>query len=69
MKPITIKEMADLCLKAAKSGYGDYVLLVSDDEECNGFHPLFERKFYQGENIEVLNNERKMVTAKTLTLG
>ena len=44
MKPVTIKEMAAIMSKAVKDGYGDCVLLVSDDEEANGYHALFEGK-------------------------
>lgn len=52
MRPVTVKELAELLNKAVREDKGDYIVLVSDDEECNGFHELWEKKTYtQGEDI------------------
>ena len=57
MKPITVKELAHLMAQATKLGYGDYVVQVSDDEECNGYHALFNRNFGSGEDVQFLDEK------------
>ena len=59
MKPLTIKEMAAIMNNAVKLGYGDYALLVSDDEEANGFHPLFKAYLSPAEDDVTYINEQK----------
>lgn len=68
MKPITIKELAKTLNKAVKEGYGDYFISVSDDEEQNGFHNLWENKLYLGEDFEYLD-KGEMKIGKTLEIG
>ncbi len=41
MKPLIISELADILAFELGKGHGDYVVFVSDDEECNGFHALW----------------------------
>ena len=41
MKGITVKELKDLCEYMVLSGYGDKTILISCDDEGNGFHTLF----------------------------
>lgn len=38
---ITVKELLLLCSKEVKKGNGDKHILISDDDEGNGFHTLF----------------------------
>lgn len=38
MKPITIKELFQLCANQIQEGNGDKVILLSDDDEGNGYH-------------------------------
>lgn len=41
MSGITVKELKEHCERAIKMGYGDRVVLISDDDEGNGFHTLY----------------------------
>lgn len=67
MKPISVKELAEKLNKAVAEGYGDYFLQVSDDEECNGYHLIFNNILTLGEDITYRDgNERKI--GKTLYL-
>lgn len=40
-KGITVKELAILAYKEVEKGNGDKHVLISDDDEGNGFHTLF----------------------------
>ena len=39
--PITVKLLRMLCDEQIKKGNGDKVILMSDDDEGNGFHTMF----------------------------
>lgn len=38
MKPITIKELYEECKKQIEKGNGNKVIMLSDDDEGNGYH-------------------------------
>lgn len=40
-KPITIGELQRNCLEEIKKGHEDYTIMISDDDEGNGFHYLW----------------------------
>ena len=52
MRPVSVKELAELLNKAVAENKGDYIVLVSDDEECNGYHELWVKEFRQGEDVQ-----------------
>lgn len=56
MKQLTINELLELCKKQVKKGNGDKKIVISDDNEGNGYHGLFyafteieeeEKEYYQ----------------------
>ena len=49
MRPQTISEVIHTLKQLEKEGYGNHILLVSDDEECNGFHELYGWEMGAGE--------------------
>lgn len=51
-KGITIKELAIMCAKQIEKGNGDKHILISDDDEGNGYHTLFYGLDDSKENIE-----------------
>jgi hypothetical protein len=57
MKPLTVNELSALLDKAIKFGYGDRIVCVSDDEECNGYHCLYRRNFGSGDEIQYLDHK------------
>ena len=38
MKPLTVKELFKECEKEIKRGNGNKVIMLSDDDEGNGYH-------------------------------
>ena len=40
-KGITVKKLLDMCNEQVKKGNGNKHILISDDDEGNGFHTLF----------------------------
>lgn len=40
-KGITVNELFNMCLQEIKRGNGKKYILISDDDEGNGFHTLF----------------------------
>lgn len=41
MKPITVKVLKKLCEEQIKKGNGDNVIMISQDDEGNGYHYLW----------------------------
>ena len=41
MEPMTIKQLLEACQEAVNKGYGDKQILISDDDEGNGYHTLY----------------------------
>lgn len=37
-KPMTIAQLFKFCQKQIKLGHGDYTIMLSDDDEGNGYH-------------------------------
>ena len=42
MKALTVNQLHKLCLQQKKLGNGKKKILITDDEEGNGYHMLFE---------------------------
>lgn len=40
-KGITVKQLLAMCKEQLNKGNGDKYILISDDDEGNGFHTLF----------------------------
>lgn len=38
---MTVKELRDLCDEQINAGRGDYSVIISDDNEGNGYHDCF----------------------------
>lgn len=56
MKPITVKVLKKLCEDQIKMGNGDKVIMISDDEEGNGYHYLWY-SFCQPVDVFMDNSE------------
>jgi hypothetical protein len=37
-KPLTVKELLKHCQDEIKKGHGDYTIMLSNDDEGNGYH-------------------------------
>ena len=53
--PITVNQLLKNLQKLQEKGYGDAVIFVTDDEECNGYHALW----YIGEAAGEMPADRK----------
>jgi hypothetical protein len=68
MKPILVKDLKKL-MSRIPSRYDDLVVLVSDDEEENGYHALFTNQIFGGSPYEFYNQDTKeMETRDTIIL-
>lgn len=52
IKPMTVKELRDACEYMIKEGFGDKHVLISRDDECNGYHGLWYGFDFELENIK-----------------
>jgi hypothetical protein len=41
MEQLTVKQLKKFVDKAIREGYGDRMIVISDDNEGNGFHGMF----------------------------
>lgn len=41
MKPITVKDLMHACVREVDKGNGNKVIMISDDDEGNGYHYLW----------------------------
>ena len=41
MKPITVKQLKEYCEEVIKAGHGNKVIMISQDDEGNGYHYLW----------------------------
>lgn len=41
MQQLTVKKLLELCKQAVKNGLGDKKIVISDDNEGNGYHGMF----------------------------
>ena len=55
MEARTVKRLKRLLEEQIKQGHGDYIVFVTDDEECNGYHALW----YAGETPETMEKEQR----------
>lgn len=73
-KPLTVKELLKLCQEEIKKGNGDCSIMVSDDDEGNGYHYLWfaftEVKDLE-ESYELINSLDEDIAPmnKTIILG
>ena len=62
MKPITVKQLYKECEKQIKLGNGDKTIMISQDDEGNGYHYLwysFTTMEQMEEPVEIGNKEYK----------
>lgn len=70
-KPYTVKELKELCETQIKYGNGDKIIMISDDDEGNGFHYLWYSFSPAYENIidDYMINEDIASKEDTIILG
>lgn len=69
MKPITVKQLHDLCKVEMMKGNGSKVIMISDDDEGNGYHYLWYA-FYEIDELSKDFVEEDIASKEdTITLG
>ena len=68
-KPLTIKELYKLCEKEIRAGRGDNVIMLSDDDEGNGYHYWWYSFSMVDEYTEEFVDEKINPKSKTIILG
>lgn len=41
MKQLSVKDLLEICKKEVEKGNGDRLIVISDDNEGNGYHGMF----------------------------
>lgn len=72
-KPITVKQLLRLCREEIAKGHGDCSIMISDDDEGNGYHYLWFN-FSMAEELiseedDYYINEDIAPKSKTIILG
>ncbi|MDE6947578.1 MAG: hypothetical protein K2P14_10395 [Anaeroplasmataceae bacterium] len=68
-KPLTVKDLLKCCQIAIENGYEDCSIMISDDNEGNGYHYLWY-SFTNAEELEVDNIDKEIAPIeKTIILG
>ncbi len=68
-RPLTIKQLLKLCQDEIKAGRGDYAIMLSDDDEGNGYHYCWYSFTPIDEYTEEFVNSRISPKDKTIILG
>lgn len=58
MKPVTINELNKILVNLIAQGYGERIVQVSNDEEQNGFHPIWG-EIHMGGDVEFIESVHK----------
>lgn len=70
MEQLTLKELKKCVDTMVKRGYGDRKLVVSDDNEGNGYHGMFYGVSPMEEDVEdLVNDSCEMDWKKLLIIG
>jgi len=68
-KPLTVKELLKLCQDEVKKGHGDCSIMLSDDDEGNGYHYCWYNFTEIDEYTEEYVDEEINPKEKTIILG
>lgn len=68
-RPMTVKQLLKFCQDEIKAGHGDCSILLSDDDEDNGFHYCWFSFSMVDEHTEEFVDEKINPKEKTIILG
>ena len=70
-KPLTVRDLLKLCQDEIKKGHGDYSIMLSNDDEGNGYHYLwfnFITADELGESFELKESLDEYIAPKSKTI-
>lgn len=68
-KPLTVRDLKRFCEQEIEQGNGNKVIMISDDDEGNGYHYLWYQFMMVDEYTEEYVDERIAPKDKTIILG
>lgn len=68
-KPMTVKQLLKFCQDEIKVGHGDCSIMLSDDDEGNGYHYCWYSFSMADEYTEEFVDEEIAPKEKTIILG
>ena len=68
-RPMTVKQLLKFCQDEIKAGHGDCSILLSDDDEGNGYHYCWYSCSMVDEYTEEYVDEKINPKSKTIILG
>ena len=68
-RPMTVKQLLKFCQEEIDAGHGDCSILLSDDDEGNGFHYCWYSVSMVDEYTEEYVDEEINPKSKTIILG
>ena len=69
MKQITVKELYKLCKEEIDNGKGNRMIVISDDNEGNGYHGMFYGFVDAEEFIDDIYDSQSKNPKKLIVLG
>lgn len=68
-KPLTVRDLKRFCEQEIEQGNGNKVIMISDDDEGNGYHYLWYQFMMVDEYTEDYVDERIAPKNETIILG
>lgn len=68
-KPLTVRDLKRFCEQEIEQGNGNKVIMISDDDEGNGYHYLWYQFMMVDEYTEEYVDERIAPKNETIILG
>ena len=69
MEQMTVKELMEFCKKAIAEGHGDKMIVISDDNEGNGYHGLFYQFTDAHDFVDAIYDSQSTDPDKIIVLG
>ena len=69
MEQMTVKALMEICKEQIEKGNGDKMIVVSDDNEGNGYHGLFYGFTPAEEFVDYVFDSRSTDPDKIIVLG
>ena len=69
MEQMTVKALMEFCKKEIEAGNGDKIIVISDDNEGNGYHGLFYAFTPADDFVDYIYDSQSRDPNKIIVLG